>query len=219
MMPKIIAIFLTLGLMNLNVIYAQDSQLTRSENKTESKKLYVSVLDFQYSENLKPELAKSLTKRFEVEVQKLDSFRVLERSEMDKILQEQGLQASGACDEASCSVEMGKLAGVEHLFLGNVSRVGKTYSLSVKQINVESGEIHKSYAVDVDGDQDQLLTEGCEDLARQIAGMEPKNRSLWVNPWLWTSVGVGTAAVVGTVLLTQDGSKTITENQTIVITK
>jgi curli biogenesis system outer membrane secretion channel CsgG len=39
-------------------------------------------------------------------------YQVMERSKMSEILREQGFQQSGACDEASCIVEMGQFLGV-----------------------------------------------------------------------------------------------------------
>lgn len=50
-------------------------------------------------------------------------FRVMERAQMESILKEQGFQKSGACDDASCIVEVGQLLGVERMIAGSLGRV------------------------------------------------------------------------------------------------
>jgi curli biogenesis system outer membrane secretion channel CsgG len=51
-------------------------------------------------------------------------FRVMERSQMESILKEQGFQKSGACDGSECAVEVGKLLSVDHMVVGTVAKVG-----------------------------------------------------------------------------------------------
>ena len=46
-------------------------------------------------------------------------FRVIERTEMDNILREQGFQKSGACDDENCLVEVGQLLGVNRMAAAN----------------------------------------------------------------------------------------------------
>lgn len=172
----------------------------------------VAVLNFEYSDGFSKKDALSISKRFEVELSKTEVFTILERNEMDKILNEQGFQQSGACDEDNCSVEIGRLIGVDHLVIGNLSDVGETYSLSVKLIDVETGAVISSHAHDLKGDVDDILTESCSKLAREMAGLEEEQ--WWRNPWIWSGATTLVGAVFITYFLTQEEpeSKTLTES-------
>lgn len=68
-------------------------------------------------------------------------FRVMERSEMATILKEQGFQKSGACDDQSCLVEVGQLLGVDRMVAGTAGRTGSFFTISLRMINVATGEI------------------------------------------------------------------------------
>jgi curli biogenesis system outer membrane secretion channel CsgG len=62
--------------------------------------------------------ALSLTDALRSELGKSGKYQVMERSQMDDILKEQGFQQSGACDEASCAIEIGKILAVNFIGVG-----------------------------------------------------------------------------------------------------
>jgi TolB-like protein len=69
-----------------------------------------------------------------------NSFRPVERSELQKILAEQNLQQTGAFDSKT-AVRLGGLLGVKALVLGRIDRVGSEYNISARIVDVRSGEI------------------------------------------------------------------------------
>jgi curli biogenesis system outer membrane secretion channel CsgG len=67
--------------------------------------------------------------------------RVVERDQIQKVLEEQKLATSGAVD-ASTAVKVGKLLGVHHMVTGGfITDRSGTMNLSVRVFNVETGEI------------------------------------------------------------------------------
>jgi hypothetical protein len=119
----------------------------------------------------------------------------MERSQMDDILKEQGFQQSDVCDEATCAIELGKLLAVNHMVMGGIGMVGKTYTLSVRVVEVGTGKINKDFTEYHKGSTDELLTKVIPMLAQKIAGtyVEPrKSRAVW-----WVVGGVAVAAAVG----------------------
>jgi len=82
-----------------------------------------------------------ITDRLRGELVKTEHFAVMEREQMDLILKEQGFQQSGACTEQSCVVSMGQMLGVKYMVAGTVGNVGKIFVLSLKVIDVSTGEI------------------------------------------------------------------------------
>jgi TolB-like protein len=98
------------------------------------------------------------------------SFRVMERGKMDIILKEQGFQASGACTDEACLVEMGQLLGVEFMITGSVGKVGGTYSVNIRMININTGEITRTTNKFYRGEIDGLLTKVIPLIAKEFAG-------------------------------------------------
>ncbi|MBM4305245.1 MAG: hypothetical protein FJ123_00775 [Deltaproteobacteria bacterium] len=73
------------------------------------------------------------------------NFKVIERTDLDKILEEQGLQLKDVMDEKT-RIQHGKIKGVQGLLMGKVLGMGKgfmSYNLKVhlKLDDVEKGEI------------------------------------------------------------------------------
>ena len=115
--------------------------------------------------------AATLTDRLRSELFKLNGFRVLEREKMDEILKEQGFQQSG-CTSSECLVEVGQLVNVNRILGGSIGKVGGTYTVSVRLIDVEKGEIVKTATRDMQGKIDALLTTTIPQIAKDISGQK-----------------------------------------------
>lgn len=66
--------------------------------------------------------------------------RVVDRKNIEQIMEEYKFQASALTDE-NTAVEIGKLSGADIIVIGSINYVGKMYYLNIKLINVETGEI------------------------------------------------------------------------------
>jgi len=111
--------------------------------------------------------AKALTDRLRVELHKSGNFIVLERAMMEEILTEQGFQQSG-CVSDECIVEVGKLLAVQSIIGGSLSRVGSTYSVSIRMISVETGKVFAVSQKDFSDKIDYLLTDGMAILVKDL---------------------------------------------------
>jgi len=111
-----------------------------------------------------------LSDRFRSELASCGSHRIVERERMDEILREQGLQQSG-CTSTECVVETGRVLGVRRIVAGSVAHLGSTWSVSAREIDVETGEIRRSAVVDVQESVDAVLTKGMRQLARRLVGI------------------------------------------------
>ncbi|MDR1348497.1 MAG: CsgG/HfaB family protein [Prevotellaceae bacterium] len=110
--------------------YAQDS------------KLRVAVIDIQPADyRLHGTIAKEVTGTLTTELVNSNKFRVAERSRIDQIMRELGLQS--AQDASVRAAEIGKLLGVHKIITGECS-----YSIvSIRFIDVESGDIEKAVTI------------------------------------------------------------------------
>ncbi len=132
-----------------------------------------------------------------------EKFKVMERSEMEMILKEQAFQQSGACNEDACMVEMGQLLGIEQLLAGSIGKVGTAFSINVRIISVQSGEIIKSVSHTYTGPIENLLTSEITVVAKKIAGIqmviEPRSEAVPVKKkrnTLRRKVIIGSVAVL-----------------------
>lgn len=104
-----------------------------------------------------------------MELARTQRFEVTERSRRDEILKEQAFQNSGVCDETKCLAKIGKLLGVQKMVGGSVGRLGKTYTVSLRMVDVETGTIDQTAVKDYPGSVDYLLTTAMKDVAWQLA--------------------------------------------------
>lgn len=66
--------------------------------------------------------------------------RVVERKNIEELLQEYEFQSSALIDE-NTAIEIGKLSGADIIVIGSINRVGGIFYLNIKLIEVETGEI------------------------------------------------------------------------------
>ncbi|MGE3727046.1 MAG: CsgG/HfaB family protein [Candidatus Sericytochromatia bacterium] len=102
----------------------------------------LAVLNLKTQGNVPAEMGQILTDRIRALVIKSRQYRVMERSQMEAIIKEQGFQASMQdCDSVACAIELGKLLSVRQLMIGSLSQVGQVYSLNLRIIDTQSGQI------------------------------------------------------------------------------
>ena len=82
--------------------------------------------------------AKTLTDRLMSEMVNTDAVIMVERNQMDEILNEQGFQQSG-CTSSECAAEVGALLGVQNMVSGAFGKLGNSYTIDAKMFSVETG--------------------------------------------------------------------------------
>lgn len=144
--------------------------------------------------------AATLTEVLSNELLNTGKFRVMERDRMNEILQEQGFQQSGACNDEACLVEMGQMLGIEQLIAGSIGKVGKAYSINVRIVSVATGEILRNVSHNYTGPIEDLLTHEMGVVAKKLAGkdpsVEPRTDTRNLRPVVIGGVA-GAAALVG----------------------
>ena len=102
--------------------------------------------------------AQALTDRLRSLIVRTGKVTVVERGAMQAILQEQDFQLSG-CTSDECAVEVGQLLGVTTMVAGSIGKIGSTYSIDLRTIDVGTGKIALSIIRDYRGEIDGLLAE------------------------------------------------------------
>tara|TARA_Y100000034_G_C6793825_1_gene355619 strand:- start:84 stop:809 length:726 start_codon:yes stop_codon:yes gene_type:complete len=115
--------------------------------------------------------AQTLTDRMRSELVNTGAVTIVERSQMQEILEEQGFQQTG-CTSDECAVEVGKLLGVQNMVTGSIGKIGSSYTLDVRMFVVETGAILKTVNRTYRGEVDGLIME-IERLAWDIVDLTP----------------------------------------------
>ena len=150
--------------MTQGTLYAQNQE-------SSVDKIRVAVLDFE-GKGISQMEASTLTDRLRSYLVASGSFLVIERGKMNEILGEQNFQLSG-CVSSECAVEVGQLLGVSRMITGGIGKIGKTFTLDVRVIDIETSQIIESVQLDYTGEIDGLLSE-IRKIAFRLSGKEVK---------------------------------------------
>ncbi len=153
-----LAVLLFALLISPHLTFAQNTQLNIAVNDLIGK-------------NIESGTAGIISDRLRAELINTNVFRVMERGEMNEVMKEQAFQQSGACDESSCLVEIGQVLGVDRIIAGSVGKIGlNLYTISLRIIDVATGEILLTVHEDFEGDIKGLLSIAVSQSAKKLAG-------------------------------------------------
>lgn len=177
-------------------------------------KINIAVLDLDNRGEFKQSEIKLFTDRVNAEIIKVERFIVIERQQIDEILNEQGFQQSGACSDQECLLEVGQLLAVQKVIGGSIGKVENMYPVNLKIIDVTTGKIETQVVRDFEGSKSDLLSDFIPQLANELLQKggyvkdveAKKKKSLFAKPVFWIPViavlgGGGAAAAI---LLTKD---------------
>ena len=139
-------------------------------SNAQEKKTTVAVLEFQTSGGLEKSEVSALSNRFRGILVKTKAFEVVEREKMNEVLKAQDFNVSDACNTAECAVQVGQLLGVEAMIAGDLGKIGDTYTIDLRLIDVQSGKILQTQTQDYVGKVDGLLGV-MQSMANAIAGV------------------------------------------------
>jgi len=168
----------------------------------DSQKLTIAVLSIQSKGGVTDNEAATLADRLRSALVNLERFSVVERGQMNAILEEQGFSQSG-CVSSECAIEAGRLLGVRLMATGDVGKIGDVFTIDVRVFDVTTGKIiraiEKNYQGNVAGLLDVMKT-----VANELAGKKEEVKSSSGFP-LWLKATLGVVVIGGTVALLAGG--------------
>jgi TolB-like protein len=132
------------------------------------KKSSVAVLDFE-SMGTEDYLGKAVSEIMRTALVSNQSYRVVERAQINKAISEQKFQKSGLIDDRS-AVEIGKVLGADLIIVGSVVKIGNAYTINSRLIDVKTGEA--KLGENVTGTDLNLLTSMSNELVYNLFGIE-----------------------------------------------
>jgi TolB-like protein len=138
----------------------------------EEQKANFAVITLKNGEGVSGGEAEIITDRLRTELFRTGRVSMMERDQMQEILNEQGFQQSGVCTDEACMVEMGQLLGVQRIVSGSVGRLGSMFLVNIRAIDVETAKIISVVSVDIRGGIEDLV-EQLPGIAKQLTGESP----------------------------------------------
>ncbi|HMW33424.1 MAG TPA: CsgG/HfaB family protein [bacterium] len=148
------------------------------QKQEKERKPTAAVLDFKIISGLTPQEAAALTSKFRNSFSNTGKYTVLERGEMDKILKEQDFKMSDVCNSSECAVEIGQLLAAEKMVTGDIGKIGETYSVTIKLLDVTTGKVDVTINEEYRGKPDGLLTV-FDVMAQKITGTYRVSKTKW----------------------------------------
>ena len=164
---RLISALLVEGVVCVAVFAGVPDTPKRDVHAAPSKRRYVAVMDLA-AQGVDKASAQVLTDALGDEILRLKKVRLMERSQMQNILKEQGFQQSGACDVSECAVQIGKVLGIDLMIVGTIGKIGATHTISVRAVDISTSEVIASTRRSVKGEIDALLTESIHEVAAEL---------------------------------------------------
>jgi TolB-like protein len=79
-----------------------------------------------------------LTEELRTQVARHGRYKLVTPEEMQAVDGELARQLEGGCDDASCVAEIGGALGAQFVITGQIGKLGTTYNLSLKLVNIET---------------------------------------------------------------------------------
>jgi TolB-like protein len=190
--------------------------LAWAQGQANGRKL-IAVLDLEAVGATKVE-ASAMTDRLREELLKTGNYTMVDRSQMEAVLNEQALQQAG-CTSQECAVQVGQVLGVREIVTGRVTKITEEqWLVSAQMIDVETAETLRAESLRHRGDFFTMMDVTIVTLATKLSGAAAIARQPAVPPavpppaqplvaetpkaepaaegggwpwWVWALIGVG----------------------------
>ncbi len=132
-------------------------------------RMTIAVYSLTSNNVISEEEAQILTNHLRASVINYPQYNLLDRSQMNEILKEQGFQQSG-CTSNECVIEAGQLLGVQKMLTGSVGKFGKLFTIELRIIDVETGRIELTATHNFQGELEKLLTDAIPAALEKLLG-------------------------------------------------
>lgn len=128
-------------------------------------RIRIAVFDLEALKGVDSSEAKVISEKLRTEIALYSKvFEVVDRSQMDKTIQEAKLQLTGLTESSEAEkIQLGKILNVKRGIIGTVSRFLGVYTLNVRLVDMETGRVLVSKSADAE--EGELL-----DTIRRLAG-------------------------------------------------
>ena len=156
------------------------------------------VAEMKAVTTIEPKLLRIIEEQMANEVGKTGKFSVIGRDDINRMLDAMQSKQMMGCTELSCYVELGGAMGADLMIAGTMDRVGATYLVTVKLINIASAEVLARESESIKRATPEELVEVATALVeRMFAPKRPHRTWMWATAGGSAVTGIGGAVVLG----------------------
>jgi len=204
MIKKILSLYMsvyliTVGFAPIRTAHAQEKKIYTIGVMNLDAKGVPEVEAEVLSEKLRSHLTQTFSSAEYQQMEGKDQYEVVERENMDRIFEEFDIQNTG-CVSDSCMIEFGKMLQADRILLGTVGKIGSTYSVSARILDIESSKTiataDKQGQVSIDDVMNTMIVEVGNEL---LLGKQKKSRKMWyiIGGLVIAGAGAGAAMMGG----------------------
>ncbi len=123
------------------------------------------IMSFESRAGMKTGEAESVADMFATVLQKSGRFTVVERKQLNAVLQEQGFQSAQGGEDAA---RAGKILAIKKMFSGSLGKLGDAYIFNLKMIDVESSRVDLAVSRTYDDDLEDIGEKFLPDVVHEI---------------------------------------------------
>ena len=129
---------------------------------------YIAIFSFEdfNQEEEGGDLGKTFAEMLTTALITTNRYQVLERSQLDKILEEQALGLTGTIDEET-AVDVGELLGIDAVVVGSGKYLDDQIEIDARIVDAQTGKAHVAASVSAEDESD--LREASKELAKKLA--------------------------------------------------
>ncbi len=130
----------------------------------------LAVLDFT-AEGITVQESRFLTNRLRTQLTQIGGFKVLVRGEMEAIFETRNYNDLD-CITDECAVRAGSLLGVEMIIAGAFGKLGSTYTIDIRLVDVATSELLKMVSYNHHGFVDGIISEVLKGAAKDLTNYD-----------------------------------------------
>ena len=123
------------------------------------------IISLESRAGMKTGEAESVTEMFASALQKSGRFTVVERKQLNAVLQEQGFQAQQGGEDAA---KAGRILAIKKMFSGSLGKLGDKFIFNLKMIDVESSRVDLAVSRTYDDDLEDIGDEFLPNIVREV---------------------------------------------------
>lgn len=134
------------------LLFAEDTTQTK-----EIKVIKVSVMDLKAEIGIDEKIVNLLYEVSLTEFQKYKNVSIISKTDIASMLKHEAQKELTGCNEDSCMAEIGGALGVDKVVLGNVGKIGESYTISFKLMDIRNAKVEKRVSRTIPANQDKLV--------------------------------------------------------------
>jgi TolB-like protein len=123
------------------------------------------ILTFESRAGMKAGEAESVMDLFSSLLQNTNRFTVIDRKNLNNVLQEQGFQST---QNGESAVQAGKILAIKKMFSGSIGMLGEKYILNLKMIDTETSQVDFAKSWTYDDDLEDIDEEFLPGIVQEI---------------------------------------------------